>query len=172
LAWRFLRHGCITGRRLAPSITARRTRTILRLWVPSRSSSSERGTTATARECLRSERHQLSPTKPCDARDLSLTAICARRSRQKCDGPWPYQTLCCWGMWGMICATKGAKSLAKLDVVRCGNVQYHATLHARTTLLHPNGVQGVAGSNPAVPIFQTIERQAVRSERSPIHTPL
>jgi hypothetical protein len=55
-------------------------------------------------------------------------------------------------MWGMICATKGAKSLAKLDVVRCGIVLFHTTLHAWDTLLDRNGVQGVAGSNPAVPI--------------------
>ena len=55
-------------------------------------------------------------------------------------------------MWCMICATKGAKSLAILDAVRCGNVQFHATLQARTTLTDLYGVQGVAGSNPAVPI--------------------
>ena len=54
--------------------------------------------------------------------------------------------------WGMSCASKGAKSLATFDVVRCGNVRFCATLHALATLFILNGVQGVAGSNPAVPI--------------------
>ena len=36
-----------------------------------------------------------------------------RRSR-------PRQAQRCWGMWFMISATKGAKSLAKLDVIRRG----------------------------------------------------
>ena len=49
-------------------------------------------------------------------------------------------------------ASKGAKSLAILDVVRCANVRSLATLHAWTTISEHYGVQGVAGSNPAVPI--------------------
>jgi len=57
--------------------------------------------------------------------------------------------------WCMICALKGAKSLATFHVVRCGNVRFCTTLHAWTTLFNHNGVQGVAGSNPAVPIRLT-----------------
>jgi hypothetical protein len=51
----------------------------------------------------------------------------------------------------MICASKGAKSLATFHVVRCGDVRFCTTLHVETTLFNLNGVQGVAGSNPAVP---------------------
>ena len=51
----------------------------------------------------------------------------------------------------MFCASKGAKTLATFEVVRCGNVLIFTTLHAWTTLFNHNGVQGVAGSNPAVP---------------------
>jgi hypothetical protein len=51
----------------------------------------------------------------------------------------------------MFCASRGAKSFATFEVVRCGNVRILATLHARLTLFNHNGVQGVAGSNPAVP---------------------
>ena len=54
--------------------------------------------------------------------------------------------------WGMSCASKGAKTLATFHVVRCGNVQLCTTFHVSATLFILNGVQGVAGSNPAVPI--------------------
>ncbi len=49
---------------------------------------------------------------------------------------------------------KGAKTLAKLDVVRCGNVLFHKTLHARGTLSDRNGVQGV--SVPPTPLPTTV----------------
>ena len=52
----------------------------------------------------------------------------------------------------MFCASKGAKPFATLEVVRCGNVRFCTSLHAWTTPFILNGVQGVAGSNPAVPI--------------------
>ncbi len=37
-------------------------------------------------------------------------------------------------------------------VFRCGNVRFSASLQAWSTLSDRNGVQGVAGSNPTVPI--------------------
>ena len=52
----------------------------------------------------------------------------------------------------MGCASNGAKALATFDVVRCGNVRFCTTLHVPITLFNHYGVQGVAGSNPAVPI--------------------
>ena len=54
--------------------------------------------------------------------------------------------------WCMFCASRGTKTFATSEVVRCGNVRSCATLHESTTLFNHNGVQGVAGSNPAVPI--------------------
>jgi len=52
----------------------------------------------------------------------------------------------------MFRASKGAKPVTSLEVVRRGNVPFCTTLHALTAIFWHNGVQGVAGSNPAVPI--------------------
>ena len=67
--------------------------------------------------------------------------------------------------WCMFCSSKGAKTLATFEVVRCGNVRSLATLHTSTTLFNLNGVQGVAGSNPAVPIncFSSNDLRRLRS---------
>jgi hypothetical protein len=52
-------------------------------------------------------------------------------------------------------ASKVATSLATCHAVRCGNVRVCTTLHVEATVFNHNGVQGVAGSNPAVPIDET-----------------
>jgi hypothetical protein len=54
--------------------------------------------------------------------------------------------------WCMFRASIPEKSLANLQVVRCAKLRKLTTLAARIALPRHNGVQGVAGSNPAVPI--------------------
>jgi len=53
-----------------------------------------------------------------------------------------------WCKLVYVSRLKGAKTFATFEVVRCGNVQFCATLR--------DGVQAVAGSNPAVPITYVV----------------
>jgi hypothetical protein len=52
----------------------------------------------------------------------------------------------------VLAPQKAPKPFADLSVVRCANVLFCASLQVWSTLSDHNGVQGVAGSNPAVPI--------------------
>jgi hypothetical protein len=76
----------------------------------------------------------------------------------------------CWCKWCKFRASKDAKALVTFDVVRCANVRFRTTFHVWTTLSEHYGVQGVAGSNPAVPI--AIQRVTnVVANRGPFRGP-
>ena len=83
-----------------------------------------------------------SGTAPASRRSTALSAADA--------GPWGARHR---GVsWCKFRVAKGAKALARFEVVRCGKIRFRTTLNAQATILWHNGVQGVAGSNPAVPI--------------------